>query len=127
ALLSGDPAVGESALRHEQAHIERWDWVWNLLAEFVCAFCWFQPGAWWLRSRMRLESERACDDHVLLSGVAGPDYAAHLLQILRSVCTHEVAPAMAQSQGMEERMRYILDAAKSRHAQTKWLAVSAPF
>jgi len=72
ALLSGDPAVCESALRHEQAHIARWDWVWNLLAEIVCAFCWFQPGAWWLRRRMRLESERACDDRVLLSGL--PDW-----------------------------------------------------
>ena len=97
ALLSGDPAVCVSALRHEQAHIARWDWVWNLLAELICAFCWFQPGVWWLRSRMRLESERACDDRVLLSGVAGADYAAHLLEIVRSACAGEVAPGMAQS------------------------------
>jgi WD40 repeat protein/beta-lactamase regulating signal transducer with metallopeptidase domain len=127
ALLSGDRAVCESALRHEQAHIARWDWMWNLLAELVCTFCWFQPGAWWLRSRMRLESERACDDRVLLSGVAGPDYAAHLVQIVRSLGSNEVAPAMAQSRGMEERMRHILDGAKPRHAQPKWLAASALF
>jgi beta-lactamase regulating signal transducer with metallopeptidase domain len=118
ALLSGEQAVCESALRHEQAHIARWDWMWSLLAEIVCAFCWFQPGARWLRWRMRLESERACDDRVLLSGVAGSDYAAHLLQILQSVRTQEVAPAMAQSWGMEERMRHILDTAKPRHAHT---------
>jgi beta-lactamase regulating signal transducer with metallopeptidase domain len=127
ALLSGDRAVCVSALRHEQAHVARWDWMWNLLAELVCAFCWFQPGAWWLRSRMRLESERACDDRVLLSGVAGLDYAAHLVQILRSVGSNEVAPAMAQGRGMEARMRHILDAARPRHASTTWLAVSAPF
>ncbi len=127
ALLTGDRTVCDSALRHEQAHIARWDWMWNLLAELVCAFCWFQPGAWWLRSRMRLESERACDDRVLLSGVAGPDYAAHLLEIVRSVYPNEVAPAMAQSGEMEERMRHILDAAKPRHAQTKGLAASASF
>ncbi len=126
ALLSGERAVCESALLHEQAHIARWDWGWNLLSELVCAVCWFQPGAWWLRSRMRLESERACDDRVLLSGVAGPDYAAHLLQILRSVGSNEVAPAMAQNRrGMEARMRHILDGAKPRHAPVKWLAVSA--
>jgi WD40 repeat protein len=127
ALLSGERAVCESALRHEQAHIARWDWMWNLLAEIVCAFCWFQPGAWWLRWRMRLESERACDDRVLLSGVAGADYAAHLLEIVRSVRSNEVAPAMAQSRGMEERMRHLLDAAKPRHAHTRWLVVSALF
>ena len=127
ALTFGDPAVCASALNHEMAHVARWDWAWNLFAEIVCAVCWFQPGAWWLRQRMRLESERACDDRVLLSGISGPDYAAHLLQILRAVSTREVAPAMAQSQGMEERMRHILDTQKPRRAQTKWLAVSALF
>jgi beta-lactamase regulating signal transducer with metallopeptidase domain len=126
-LLSADPAICESALRHEQAHIARLDWVWNLLSEIVCAFCWFQPGVWWLRRRMRLESERACDDRVLLSGIDGPDYAAHLLQILRSVRTSEVAPAMAHSGRMEERMQHILDTDRPRRAQTRWLAVSAPF
>lgn len=118
ALFFGDPAVCDTALRHEQAHIARWDWVWNLFAEIVCVCCWFQPGAWWLRRRMRLESERACDDRVLLSGIVGPDYAAHLLRILRLVGTNEVAPAMAQSGGMEERMIHILDTTKPRRAQT---------
>jgi beta-lactamase regulating signal transducer with metallopeptidase domain len=131
ALLSGDPAVCETALRHEQAHIDRGDWLWNLLAELVCALCWFQPGVWWLRRRMRLESERACDDRVLLSGIDGPDYAAHLLQILKSARTgerasaSELASAMAHSGSMEARMRHILDTATPRCAQTKWLAVSA--
>jgi len=125
-LLAGDQDVCESALRHEQAHIARWDWMWNLLAEIVCALCWFQPGAWWLRSRMRFESERACDDRVLLCGIAGPDYAAHLLEIARSAYTREVAPAMTQSGAMEERMRHILDDTRPRHASAKWLIVSAP-
>ncbi len=127
ALVSGSPEVCESAIRHEQAHIVRKDWIWNLLAEVVCAFCWFQPGAWWLRRRMRLESERACDDLALLSGIAGPDYAAHLLEILRSNGKGEVAPAMAQSGGMEERMRHILDAKKPRRANRLGLALAAPF
>lgn len=125
ALLMGDQGVCESALRHEQAHLDRWDWLWNLLSELVCAFCWFQPGVWWLRSRMRLESERASDDRVLLTGVAATEYAAHLVEIVRRVGSHnEIAPAMAQSGGMEERMRHILDADKPRYAPTKWLVIS---
>lgn len=126
-LLSGDPAVRESALRHEQAHVARWDWAWNLLAEMVCALCWFQPGIWWLRSRMRLESERACDDRVLLSGIAGPDYAEHLLAIVRLVGTIEVAPGMADGGGMEERMRHILDTKKSRSVRFAGMAGTVPF
>lgn len=125
-LLSGDLAVCASALKHEQAHLARWDWAWNLLAELVCACCWFQPGAWWLRARLRLESERACDDRVLLSGIAATDYAAHLLEIVRTVCIHnEIAPAMASGGEMEPRMRHILDPSRSRQAQPKWLALSA--
>jgi hypothetical protein len=134
ALLSAEPAVRESALRHEQAHIARWDWLWNLLAEIVCVLCWFQPGAWWLRSRLRFESERACDDRVLLSGIAAPDYAAHLLQIVQAVRStvrsDEVAPAMAQRRyrrGWEERMKHILDDVKPRRTQARWRAVSASF
>ena len=128
ALISGDTAICETALRHEQAHIARWDWVWNLLAEIVCAFCWYQPGVWWLRRRMRLESERACDDRVLLSGIAGPDYATHLLHILHAgIAKNEVAPAMAHSGKMEERMRHILDPNRPRRAKRIWLACGAPF
>jgi len=126
ALLSADPAVCESALSHEQAHIDRRDWVWNLFAEIVCALCWFQPGAWWLRRRMRFESERACDDRVLLSGIIGPDYAAHLLQIVQSVRTQEIAPAMAHCGGMEDRMRHILDTHRPRRANRLCLAFAVP-
>ncbi len=126
SLLSGDPTVRESALLHEQAHIARRDWLWNLLAETACAACWFQPGVWWLRRRMRLESERACDDRVLLSGIAGPDYAAHLLQILRSVRTNEIAPAMAHCGGIEERMKHILDINRPRRTNRLWLIATAP-
>jgi beta-lactamase regulating signal transducer with metallopeptidase domain len=126
ALLSAGREVCESALRHEQAHIDRRDWIWNLFAEAVCALCWFQPGAWWLRRRMRFESERACDDRVLLSGVLGADYAAHLLQIVQSVRTHEIAPAMAQGGRMEARMRHILNTNQSRRAHRLGLALAAP-
>jgi beta-lactamase regulating signal transducer with metallopeptidase domain len=126
ALLSAAPAVPASALRHEQAHIARWDWFWNVLAEVACAVCWFQPGAWWLRRRMRLESERACDDLVLLSGIAAPDYAGHLVEILRSVRGEELAPAVTRSGEMEERMGHILDSNRPRQAHKMWLAASAP-
>ena len=125
ALLCGDPAVMESALRHEQAHIARCDWLWHLLAEVVCALCWFQPGAWWLRRRLRAESERACDDRVLLSGVSGPDYAAHLLEILKAGRASSLAPGMAAVGSMEARVKHILDPQKPRRAHGLRLALTA--
>ncbi|MBB6049428.1 M56 family metallopeptidase [Armatimonas rosea] len=125
ALLTGDPAVAESALRHEKAHIARRDWLWHLLAEVVCALCWFQPGAWWLRRRLRAESERACDDRVLLSGVSGPDYAAHLLEILKVGRASSLALGMAAAGSMEARVKHILDPKKPRHSQRLRLALTA--
>ncbi|WP_395139089.1 M56 family metallopeptidase, partial [Armatimonas sp.] len=125
ALLTGDPAVAESALRHEKAHIARRDWLWHLLAEAVCALCWFQPGAWWLRRRLRAESERACDDQVLLSGVSGPDYAAHLLEILKAGRASALAPGMAAVGSMELRVKHILDPKKPRRAHGLRLALTA--
>ena len=125
ALLTGDPAVAESALRHEKAHITRRDWLWHLLAEVVCALCWFQPGAWWLRRRLRAESERACDDRVLLSGISGPDYAAHLLEILKVGRVNSLAPGMAAVGSMEARVKHILDPKKPRRAHGLRLALTA--
>lgn len=125
ALLSADPAVVESALRHERAHIARRDWLWHLLAEVVCALCWFQPGAWWLRRQLRAESERACDDRVLLSGISGPDYAAHLLEILRAGRASTLAPSMAASGSMEARVKHILDPKKPRRSHGLRLVLTA--
>lgn len=110
--LTTDDA-GESAARHELAHIARRDWLWQMLAEVVCALYWFQPGVWWLRHRLRTESERACDDAVLLSGVDATDYASHLLRIARQCRrpgTPWVAPlAMARPRGLELRLGSILN------------------
>ncbi len=114
ALLSGNNVVAECAVLHEQAHILRRDWAWNLFAELVCALCWFQPGVWWLRSKMRMEAELACDDAVLLTGISGPDYADHLVQILRAVNKCDPAPAMALHGTLSNRMNHILSNAPRR-------------
>ena len=107
-LIGAECGASQSAVLHELAHIQRRDWVWNLFAEVACALCWFQPGMWWLRRQMRLEAELACDDAVLLSGVAGPDYAEHLVAILRTAHCAGAAPAMALHGSLSSRMNHIL-------------------
>ena len=71
------------ALRHELSHIERSDWIVQVLARAVCAFYWFHPLAWVAYRGLRLEAERASDDRVLLSGAPSGDYAEQLLDLAR--------------------------------------------
>ena len=47
------------------------------------AIYWFQPLMWMACRQLRRESEHACDDAVLGTGVAPDAYAGHLLQIAR--------------------------------------------
>jgi beta-lactamase regulating signal transducer with metallopeptidase domain len=71
-------------LLHELAHIERHDWLAQVLAEAACALYWFHPLVWGAARRLRIESERACDDRVLAAGVAPAEYARQLLEIARA-------------------------------------------
>ena len=57
-----------AVLLHELAHIQRNDWESQLIAQVMCAVYWFNPLVWFAARRMRVEAERACDDHVLNAG-----------------------------------------------------------
>ena len=108
----------QAVLLHEMAHIRRADWPSHRLADVVCALYWFHPFAWWAARRLRAEGEIACDDLVLSSGVAAPDYARHLLDVARGLQSAPVLPqaalAMARSVGLGGRLKSILDPTRRR-------------
>lgn len=98
-------------LRHELAHAARGDWLAQMLAEVLCALCWFNPLVWIARRRLRFESELACDDAVLAAGVDAGDYAAHLLELARMAMRRAEGPvlAMARSSSLEGRVSAMLN------------------
>lgn len=114
---------------HEMAHVERGDWLAQLLGQILCALYWFDPLVWWATRRLRLESEQACDDRVLETGMKASDYAQHLLAVTRTVNANTIVPTVAvtmgQLSGMEERMRAILASKRNRQAPNRrgWLAL----
>jgi HEAT repeat protein len=103
---------------HELAHIKRRDCLTQAMAQVVCAAYWFNPMVWLAARRLRAERERACDDFVLAAGQKGPDYAAHLLDIARTMHPRRVPQvvglAMARPSQLEGRLLAILDPAIRR-------------
>jgi beta-lactamase regulating signal transducer with metallopeptidase domain len=109
-------------LLHELAHIRRWDWLTQLLAHAACMLYWFNPLVWLAAQRMRIEREAACDDLVLATGARPSQYAQELLQLAAGLAERPLSPLvavpMARRSGLEDRLRGILDARRSRAAVT---------
>ena len=70
-------------LYHELEHVRRGDWLLNVVTDAVQAVHWFNPLFWYAGRRLRLESERACDDAVLRAGATASEYASQLVAIAR--------------------------------------------
>ncbi len=116
-LLSADCPEWETSRRrmvllHELMHIRRQDLFWQMLANFTTALWWFQPLCWLNRRILRQESEQACDEWVLASGIRASDYATELLGIAQRFCRcrsgFPVTTAMAQRGDLEGRLCAIL-------------------
>ena len=109
-------------LAHELAHVVRHDWMTHIAADALRAFYWFNPLVWLVGRRLREESERACDDAVLETGVKGSAYAAHLLDVARGFSVHRrawsPAPAIASPSHLERRVRAMLNAGLNRRPPT---------
>ncbi len=105
-------------LAHELAHIARGDWGFQLAAEALRILYWFNPLLWIACRRLRIESERACDDAVLARGTEAPEYATHLLALARSLHPGRQpwlpAPAMARPSSLEGRIRAMLNSTLNR-------------
>ena len=118
-----EPERRRAVLLHELAHIQRQDWLMQMMAQITCAVYWFNPLLWFAVHRMQAEAERACDDHVLNAGHQSTDYAQHLLDIVRNVKALHPAPrttvAMVRPSKIEGRLRTILAEHRNRRPVTK--------
>ena len=100
-----------AVLLHELAHVQRRDWPALMIAELLRAVDWMNPLTWIAARRLRAESELACDDLVLSSGLPAHEYAAHLLAMARLVGAdrRRMAQAMARPSGIERRVKTMLN------------------
>jgi TonB family protein len=119
-------------LCHELAHVRRRDWTVQIGAELLRALWWFNPLFWIACTQLRRDSEQACDDEVLASGVAPREYAAQLLDLARGVRAPSPmwvsALPMARASTLERRIAAMLDSDVNRQplsARAGWVAVTA--
>ncbi len=128
------PARYRAVLAHELAHIRRRDPSILLVAQIATTVYWFHPLCWLAAARLRVESERACDDAALRIGLRPSGYAGELLDLAR-LFNPQPAISMATTSHLESRVKSILDPLVNRSLATPraWLvaaivtcALSAP-
>jgi TonB family protein len=110
---SWNAARSRAVIAHEAAHIRRRDPLILFTAQIATAIYWFHPLVWLGASRLRRESERACDDAALNLGLLPSSYAEHLLALARKFNTQLAIP-MATTSHLESRVKSILDPKTSR-------------
>jgi len=103
-------------IRHERAHIDRRDWMWQAFAQLMTAIFWFQPLMWLATRQLRNEAEHAADDVTLAGGVQAPDYADRLMAVAHQYQRRSpmAAVAMVRHPALAERIAAILDAGRVR-------------
>ena len=107
-----------AVLSHELAHIARHDWFVQICAELARGMYWFHPLVWFAGTSLRNESERACDDSVLNSGINASDYASQLLDLARTLKNAHrgwsTALAIARPSNLERRFIAMLNPKQNR-------------
>ena len=96
-------------LCHEQAHIRRGDWFWQVGGMVACAVAWPVPFTWILLRQSRNLAEQAVDDMVVASGISPSTYANDLLCIAKDSQSVRIAAALPMAtQPVARRIKMIL-------------------
>ncbi len=128
-LYELSPADLNSVLLHELAHLRRRDDWTNLLQKVVRAIFFFSPAVWWIESRLTLEREMACDEHVLATNANPRAYAECLVNLAEKGYLQR---AVLLAQGAVHRLRQcslrvarILDSSQPGTARVPRLTLAA--
>jgi uncharacterized protein (TIGR03435 family) len=93
ALANLTPGQVQAILAHELAHVQRHDFLVNLLQAVAETLLFYHPAVWWLSSRIRAEREHCCDD-VAVAVCGDPvDYADALTTLASWACLRTVDAA----------------------------------
>jgi len=110
---------------HEIAHWKRLDHLVGLGTELAVSLIWWHPLLWWAKQRLLCLSEQACDDWVMDSGQAGPDYAELLLTLLPEGRMAFVPTVVGKENTMKKRIhRIIKQPGSNPRVGSKWALIT---
>jgi beta-lactamase regulating signal transducer with metallopeptidase domain len=123
-------ATRRAVLLHECGHLDRHDCAIRSLAMLARGLWWFNPLAYVALRRLRSEQERACDDLVLVAGIAPVDYVRELFEMARRSVTANsgmnAVVAMVHRSELEDRMFAIVDRSRRRDALSPRMRLWVP-
>ncbi len=123
ASASWDDDRRYAVLLHELAHVRQRDCLAQVVAQVACAVHWFDPLAWILARRLRVERELAADDAVVAAGTRATTYAEDLLAIAHVASISREVPlgalGMAERSQLAARVTAIVSANRPRRPLTR--------
>jgi beta-lactamase regulating signal transducer with metallopeptidase domain len=113
------PQQVEAILAHELAHVQRYDYLVNLIQCGIETVFFYHPAVWWISKQIRREREFCCDE--LAASACGDrrGYARALAALEESRVSLRLAPAAIRSRGeLLVRVQRLLDPpASSTHRE----------
>lgn len=103
----------DTVLIHELCHIQRNDFIFNVLLQFHKCLYWWNPLVWVAAKKMQLACEQSCDELVIRNGVSPIEYASQLLNIVKNMYrkSHTMPTfrlSMIKKSELEERVRMLI-------------------
>lgn len=92
-LIPPEWAGNEAVLNHELIHVQRRDWVFMAVEEFVRALLWFHPLVWYAIAQIQLAREQVVDREVIRLTQSREQYLQTLLAIAAARSGLDLAPA----------------------------------
>jgi len=106
------PVQLEAVIAHEMCHVRRRDNLTAAIHMVVETIFWFHPVAWWIRTRLVAERERACDEEVVSLTGDPQVYAEAILTVCK---LYFEAPLVCVSGVTGSNLKKRIEAIMSNH------------
>jgi hypothetical protein len=108
-LCSLAPEQVEALLAHELAHVQRHDYLVNVLQGIAESLLFYHPAVWWISNQIRAEREHCCDDLAVAASGDVLVYARALAELESMRPAHFKAALSANDGSLLRRIQRLAD------------------